>query len=1618
MSIKDGVWTVSVCFTAGTPVWTKEGLRPIESVQIGEVVHSWDEKTGSFVEKKVTEQFVHEVPQLFDLELDGEEVIHTTWNHPFWVVGKKAWVKVMDLQVGDLVLLHDGSTVPVTGVHYYNIETTKVYNIEVEDTHAYLVGEHGVVVHNYIVDRTAELLPSKDISGLTTANNDPKFDKFTMDGRTYDKVVDGKGHVTYETRLTNGDKVVLQVTPEGMIKRTTIGHQEPKLWGLYKSTPTPEVDHLAANGAVIPPRMVTLITDRFNDMVKSGTDLAEYTKNGKGAPLDALPERRVKELTDPTNKKLTSIKVDGLAYDRVLADNKVTYERNVNGRKESISITSDGLLRKTVVTSGGETLPEKLLKPNGRDEVTPEGREKIADAGKKGPELSLVGNSKKAAETLSEKSIKELSDPKNTKYDNVKIDGLTYKRTFKDDGSGVVFERTGLNGGKETVTITENGLLRKVGDDGKVTLLRPNGQDPVTPEQLRDIKFEQSKGFEAATRVKGSEKTILDTIPAQEVSSLNNIQDRKTDVVKFNKDTYVKTLIDDGKNGQVVFQKVGSTSESDRLTVTSDGYYEKKGPDGLPQIFKPNGERANTQEVLNARTAKAKGFELSSLADSKTKKLPDTIPSDKVDAFNGSDKKYDTLKLDNKLYTKVADGNNVRFESTGINGEKESVRLTKLGLIERTNANGTKDLLRPNGERVSESERLAIADKNPSAVDVASFAKDFSEPFAAKETAELNNPNSKKNEVIRLGSEAYYKSVDPEGRVSFERTLENGSKEKVAVRSEGLIEKTSLRDVGPFGIFGKTEETIFLKPNGERVSPERRLEIADGNKEAVDIAKFSKKAEEPLSQKDMADLNNPNSDKNSVLRIGKNAYYKAVDENGKVVYERIKANGDKEHLVVRGEGVFELTTPTESGLFGWNKSEKVTYLTPDGSEVSSQRRLALADGNKSALEVSKLTKDSQGPLSGKTVSELNDPANHNTDAIRIGDHAYYKTFDESGKVVFERILDNGSKESLAIRGEGLLELTSQDGKSAYLKPDGVTKVSAEDRERIADNNKSAFDLGKATEKSDLSSNAIEAMRYGSKDPKYDVIKVGEHSYYKTVEKDGSIVYERTNSHGVKERLSMENFGHFEKTVLEPGKDAVVSLITPKGEEISPDYPKMKEAMANEWIRKAKASNIMTDTISKLWSENNSESALRERRLAQNDITSMKIMERQLFNLKQRINEITEASKRPDENGKVLTARERDNLLAEPFKEQSKLIKEVDKLYESTKISYTKLGYESRDKDGRYTGDFAKFNKEPKEFGSSGQDTDLLMRDVSMKAQAVLGFKAGEPWYRAKMKEIHEIVRDLANNRNTSRQSQIPKEEWIKIATRALADISQTPGESREEFMERLNSVEAGAQDRVGGTAIQLTVAIELLQKAYRNGDLKPMIPHDAPDRAQRLENYKKFEEFIRFGWSPELGSSAAAEICRTYANYLQAVDGKVTKASFVEWYTYKGISGDLGFSQGAPVVDLGHTPGYSKSWGMETEGSNDFGGVRLDVNSGELRGIVNPIPLDSLQDKLREFPVGKTIQVYDDTNGNPGANHFCLWLKTDYGWVNYNHTGGASGGAKYKEIIPFNSRTKVYKIYY
>nr|WP_260608479.1 polymorphic toxin-type HINT domain-containing protein [Leptospira weilii] len=87
----DGKYHQNVCFTAGTLVWTQEGLREIEEIQVGEKVLSWDEKTREMSYQPVIELFRRNTTLLFDLETEYGTVIETTWNHPFGREGTRSF---------------------------------------------------------------------------------------------------------------------------------------------------------------------------------------------------------------------------------------------------------------------------------------------------------------------------------------------------------------------------------------------------------------------------------------------------------------------------------------------------------------------------------------------------------------------------------------------------------------------------------------------------------------------------------------------------------------------------------------------------------------------------------------------------------------------------------------------------------------------------------------------------------------------------------------------------------------------------------------------------------------------------------------------------------------------------------------------------------------------------------------------------------------------------------------------------------------------------------------------------------------------------------------------------------------------------------------------------------------------------------------------------------------------------------------------------------------------------------------------------------------------------------------------------------------------------------------
>jgi RNA polymerase sigma factor (sigma-70 family) len=131
------------CFGAGTPVWTDEGPRRIESIGIGDLVLTQDTSRGTLSYQPVLAVLRKEPSPTLQLTLGGE-TIATTGIHRFWKPGQ-GWVMARDLKPGDPVRLLGGLT-HVDAVADGPIEP--VFNLEVASNPSYFVGQRGILGHD------------------------------------------------------------------------------------------------------------------------------------------------------------------------------------------------------------------------------------------------------------------------------------------------------------------------------------------------------------------------------------------------------------------------------------------------------------------------------------------------------------------------------------------------------------------------------------------------------------------------------------------------------------------------------------------------------------------------------------------------------------------------------------------------------------------------------------------------------------------------------------------------------------------------------------------------------------------------------------------------------------------------------------------------------------------------------------------------------------------------------------------------------------------------------------------------------------------------------------------------------------------------------------------------------------------------------------------------------------------------------------------------------------------------------------------------------------------------------------------------------------------------------
>ena len=146
--------------------------KPIEEIEVGDEVLSYDEETGEQGYKPVVRLFRNQTKEWCTISVRGNDGEHyeitSTPGHKYFVPENKGyknsralehesyaglnekWVSACDLKRGDKVQLSDGTLCKVERVTLEQLEEPETtYNLEVADFHTYYVTEKDVLVHNF-----------------------------------------------------------------------------------------------------------------------------------------------------------------------------------------------------------------------------------------------------------------------------------------------------------------------------------------------------------------------------------------------------------------------------------------------------------------------------------------------------------------------------------------------------------------------------------------------------------------------------------------------------------------------------------------------------------------------------------------------------------------------------------------------------------------------------------------------------------------------------------------------------------------------------------------------------------------------------------------------------------------------------------------------------------------------------------------------------------------------------------------------------------------------------------------------------------------------------------------------------------------------------------------------------------------------------------------------------------------------------------------------------------------------------------------------------------------------------------------------------------------------------
>ena len=180
---------------SGTQVQTIDGLKPIEEIEIGDQVLSYNEQTKQNEYQVVYYTFRRFADDIYSIKIENEEKpLEVTSEHPFYIKIHQArsdlsgeddegeWEEVRDLEVGDEIRLVSGRWAKIFDIKFKG--KGEVFNFSVANNNNYYVGNSRLLTHNAncpsLVDQANALVKSAN-KGRNSVTIDTVTQRFRYD---------------------------------------------------------------------------------------------------------------------------------------------------------------------------------------------------------------------------------------------------------------------------------------------------------------------------------------------------------------------------------------------------------------------------------------------------------------------------------------------------------------------------------------------------------------------------------------------------------------------------------------------------------------------------------------------------------------------------------------------------------------------------------------------------------------------------------------------------------------------------------------------------------------------------------------------------------------------------------------------------------------------------------------------------------------------------------------------------------------------------------------------------------------------------------------------------------------------------------------------------------------------------------------------------------------------------------------------------------------------------------------------------------------------------------------------------------------------------------------------